>query len=196
MNKRIDRNSIESKKDAVDEIFGRHAREGLEHLNKSEWIEWKGGECPVDGDTIIYVKCVNGSVYENLMAKYESWEIHADDHVDYAINVTHYRVNSKSKEQSEEWDKLNPENLKIGSFIERVIPIVSIQPPDPHKEWVKIQDGCQMPGNGEDVYTRVEIKGGSNHKILCYQGWLFFDEQDMPVDNVSHWRYPHPDPED
>ncbi len=29
------------------------------------WIEWKGGECPVNIDTYIYIKCDDGEEHEN-----------------------------------------------------------------------------------------------------------------------------------
>ena len=30
--------------------------------NKDEWIEWKGGECPVDEDTTVRVKMLDGYI--------------------------------------------------------------------------------------------------------------------------------------
>lgn len=52
----------------------------------SDWIEWKGGECPVDGDTMVEVLYRDGEALEDC-AECFGWcnNGDADDIVAYRI---------------------------------------------------------------------------------------------------------------
>ncbi|MAF05937.1 MULTISPECIES: hypothetical protein [unclassified Herbaspirillum] len=39
----------------------------------SEWIEWKGGECPVDGETIVQVGFRDGIEMQGERADFWDW---------------------------------------------------------------------------------------------------------------------------
>jgi len=52
------------------------------------WIEWKGGECPVDNDSLVDVKFPDGSEYFNTDA-YWDWSSESD------TPISHYRQSKK-----------------------------------------------------------------------------------------------------
>jgi len=70
--------------------------------------------------------------------------------------------------------------------------------PDPRKEWVKIQEGCPMPGEDSSyLYLFVDgeqVIGGCDND----DGWWQWNPNSRygSLSNPTHWRYPHPDPED
>jgi len=41
---------------------------------KSDWIDWKGGECPVQGNPAVEVRLMNGTVSSAWLAKGWVWE--------------------------------------------------------------------------------------------------------------------------
>ena len=53
------------------------------------WIEWKGGECPVDGETLVEVRFSNGTEDNKEYANYWSWvySIQSLNH-----NIIAYRI--------------------------------------------------------------------------------------------------------
>lgn len=130
----------------------------------NQWIEHKGGECPVADDTFVKVK-FRGMLSDGGEAKSFNWE-HWDDEED-------------------------------------IIAYWHADLPDPHKEWVKIQEGCVMPEEGEMVVvfdsghqeTCQFVCGSFLINITEFDGREYFDVT-IKADNATHWRYPHPDPED
>lgn len=118
----------------------------------NKWIEWKGGECPVDGD--VRVDAIESSGVEciGFSASDIDWAEDCDSKKNYP--VVKYRIRQ----------------------------------PDPHKEWVKIQEGCVMPDINTDI---VAFHGGMQ---LMYK--YFGPEIDNRMKHATHWRHPHPDPED
>lgn len=40
---------------------------------KDEWIEWNGGECPIEPNRYVRVKYVNGSITGGCVAQMHSW---------------------------------------------------------------------------------------------------------------------------
>ncbi|MBW9334533.1 hypothetical protein FEE59_13525 [Herbaspirillum sp. RU 5E] len=53
----------------------------------SEWIEWKGGECPVDGNIFVTIKYRDGEIEEDWPARFYRWDhrILDDDIIAYRI---------------------------------------------------------------------------------------------------------------
>jgi hypothetical protein len=47
----------------------------------SEWIEWKGGDCPVPGDTFVEVKDRDGTLWSEWPASFHDWK-HGTDFPD------------------------------------------------------------------------------------------------------------------
>lgn len=43
-------------------------------MENEEWIEWEGGECPVDPDTRVDIKFNNGKTNNALTAEFWVWE--------------------------------------------------------------------------------------------------------------------------
>jgi hypothetical protein len=39
----------------------------------NKWIKWDGGECPVDGETYVYIKCRDTPTYLDHKAKRLDW---------------------------------------------------------------------------------------------------------------------------
>ena len=53
----------------------------------SDWIEWKGGECPVPTSTRADVRFASGERYDNVSASCIGWShLYSDD------NVIAYRI--------------------------------------------------------------------------------------------------------
>ena len=46
--------------------------------NGDGWIRHRGGKCPVDGDTVVDIRCRNGRVYEGELALHFIWK-HSND---------------------------------------------------------------------------------------------------------------------
>lgn len=55
-----------------------------------EWIEWKGGECPIADDARIDVKCRDGDVLRDCLPSNLYWSHHADGN--YWGDIVAYRV--------------------------------------------------------------------------------------------------------
>ncbi|MDR7257757.1 hypothetical protein J2X47_001937 [Sphingomonas sp. BE270] len=55
------------------------------------WIEWAGGECPVEARTSVVCKLRNGHVMRRAMAKARDWRHSRSAHWDYA-DIIAYRV--------------------------------------------------------------------------------------------------------
>ena len=56
---------------------------------QSDWIEWKGGECPVSEGTRVDVRFRDGDIDEDGMAGIWNWDWVFDDS---DINIVAYRV--------------------------------------------------------------------------------------------------------
>jgi hypothetical protein len=54
------------------------------------WIEWHGGDCPVDGETRVDVRFMDGALGGPLEAKHWWWG--RKPTANYKIHITHYRV--------------------------------------------------------------------------------------------------------
>lgn len=124
----------------------------------NQWIEHKGGECPVEPDVFVKVK-FREMLSDEGKANIFNWE-HLDDEEDI-IAYWHTGI------------------------------------PDPHKEWVKIQEGCPMPEDCQRVVFKRE--GGLQFFSKYYtDGTIETDGGLVSEINrfVLFWRYPHPDPED
>lgn len=63
----------------------------------NEWIDWTGGECPVDG--VIDARHRNGMVILGLKAKHFRW-----DHIGYGYDITAYRLHQPKPDYGE-WIK-------------------------------------------------------------------------------------------
>lgn len=63
---------------------------------------------------------------------------------------------------------------------------------DPHKEWVKIEPGCPMPEDGENV---VFVQHRTQYSGKYVFGGFAGNETGETYE-PEHWRYPHPDPVD
>jgi len=53
----------------------------------SEWIEWKGGECPVHPSTIVRLRFRDGELTEDEEACWSSWE-----HIGKPYDIISYRI--------------------------------------------------------------------------------------------------------
>ena len=53
----------------------------------NDWIEWHGGECPVDAGTSVDLKFADGEVVENDIASRQRW-----DSNDRYYKIIAYRV--------------------------------------------------------------------------------------------------------
>lgn len=58
----------------------------LDKADEKEWIEWKGGDCPVDDEQRVEVKLRNGSLREEH-AHYFIW-----DHWESSGDIIAYRI--------------------------------------------------------------------------------------------------------
>ena len=52
----------------------------------SDWIEWKGGECPVDGEATVEIKCEYGDTCIDIAKKFD-WK-----HLNVETDIVAYRV--------------------------------------------------------------------------------------------------------
>lgn len=127
----------------------------------NQWIEHKGGECPVEAHTELELKFGDG--------------------------ITRGPV----KAGNAAWSSGLPEKYSIVAYREYNCP------PDPHKEWVKIQEGCVMPEEGVEVIAITASKDCH----YCYidnendnRALGVFDTDYGFSFTATHWRYPHPDP--
>lgn len=52
----------------------------------SEWIDWRGGKCPVPGDMLVEVRLREGSTYKGYPSSF-SWQLngHWDDVINYRV---------------------------------------------------------------------------------------------------------------
>jgi hypothetical protein len=62
---------------------------------QSEWIEWAGGECPVEPDTIVDTKDRDGTVLRGSRADRWNWDWGFPACLTPADNIIAYRVVSK-----------------------------------------------------------------------------------------------------
>lgn len=60
---------------------------------KDDWIEWKGGECPLHGDKKIQVRLRCGAMNRSLARHYE-WH-HVVGHVEAFADIVAYREIAK-----------------------------------------------------------------------------------------------------
>lgn len=60
----------------------------------SEWVEWKGGECPVPPRTLVQVQCEFESFKDEDQAPRfaKAWDWQYDDICDGVMNIVAYRV--------------------------------------------------------------------------------------------------------
>lgn len=59
------------------------------------WIDWAGGECPVDLGARVQVKCDESGYDGTYFASQCEWKHHEPDHDDFMddwANITAYRV--------------------------------------------------------------------------------------------------------
>ena len=61
--------------------------------NQTDWIEWQGGKCPVDAETVVQIKLGNSEheIAEPLEAIYWLWE-HTPEAVNGDYHITAYRI--------------------------------------------------------------------------------------------------------
>ena len=60
----------------------------------NDWIEWNGGECPVDGETLVCIKCKKFRTHIAYPAKTLNWK---HKRPNSETNIIAYRL---SKEQA------------------------------------------------------------------------------------------------
>lgn len=123
----------------------------------NQWIEWKGGECPVETG----IK------------------------VDFRLKC--------------EWDLGRKRTLQGAAKLVPWSEALSYRmaTPDPHKEWVKIQEGCPMPEHGQRVVIFTEGEqhmGFVTNRSATGVAIPFFEDGPIPVSEIDFWRYPHPEP--
>ena len=56
-------------------------------MTNNKWIEWRGGECPVPGDTLVNVRLRSGNVSRSTRAAIHHW-----DQIGSLVDVVAYRV--------------------------------------------------------------------------------------------------------
>lgn len=56
-------------------------------MTNNKWIEWRGGECPVPGDTLVDVCFCSGNVSRSTRAAIHHW-----DQIGSLVDVVAYRV--------------------------------------------------------------------------------------------------------
>lgn len=56
--------------------------------SESKWIPWNGGECPVDGEEFVTIKCRDGET-GTAMAKFWDW---MHNHADPCGEIIAYRI--------------------------------------------------------------------------------------------------------
>lgn len=67
-------------------------------LYQPEWIEWNGGECPVDGATLVNVKFSNGAITLKPSPAWDlQWKLSEN-----GINVIAYQIVEPTKETKEQ----------------------------------------------------------------------------------------------
>jgi len=140
---------------------------------ENKWIDWEGGDCPVGVKDVVDVEFRCGDIETGIFAGTEFWS----------------------------WESLcgAEDNGSPYNSYDIVKYRLHIVQPDPRKEWVKINEGCPMPEEGERVVFKRS--GG----IQFFAIYLHSDDPKVQVDSgviteinpfIQHWRYPHPNPED
>lgn len=76
----------------------------------SEWIEWNGGECPVDGDVFVDVMRTDSTVWLRTQAEDLTWQ-----HNNKTYDIIAYRLHKSLDDATpEEWDKASREVMQKG----------------------------------------------------------------------------------
>ena len=60
----------------------------------TKWIDWKGGECPVDANTIVNVITANGMTFTGRAELFEWENLESSKHRSFA-NIISYKVEDK-----------------------------------------------------------------------------------------------------
>jgi len=97
------------------------------------WIEWNGGECPVDNDSLVDVKFPDGSEYFNTDA-YGDWSSESD------TPISHYRQSKKvvKPEFCESVMRSIPEPEAKHDAKASELPVLSNGKREPVIEWVEV----------------------------------------------------------
>ena len=107
-----------------------------------EWIEWNGGECPVDDDSLVDVRFPDGSEYFNTDADWD-WSNASD------TPISHYRP-SKKEDKPEFCESVmrsipEPEAEGVQSRLDDALAIVKVAAPHLLNEKYKF-DGDEVMG--------------------------------------------------
>jgi len=63
----------------------------MTEIMTNDWIEWAGGECPVEGSVLVDTRFRRGNVIERLEAGFWYWS-HASNRRDKPSDIIAYRV--------------------------------------------------------------------------------------------------------
>lgn len=94
----------------------------------SNWLEWHGGECPIDPDTIVDVRFGDGSVDTDFAGCWDWGNMWSLDQLD----ITGYRVSKANSgpvlepvDGEPEWFKVSPAARSIEHFASEVNPFAA-----------------------------------------------------------------------
>ena len=125
----------------------------------SDWIEWKGGECPVPPDTIVKIRTRRGT-FANMTAGYLEWRHRADiPHISMAwsgseqSDIVAYRVLSEAPEP----DPVNSPPHYTDGGIEAIDYIEAKLGPDGFKAY--------CVGSALDYISRAGKKGSAKEDL-------------------------------